>query len=191
MPGTETPWMNCEVAGQGTPKCIGNSAPLSSGWSVPTSHLHLGAALPAWALVGYSQPAPPALLGSTQGQPGTAWQESPLFSSCSLSCLAFYTSSSNSGARTNGKWKALACKCSDQTETCDLACSADCQGKHDCPDKRVYERMPAVIRLVRETAALWPSANSQYLEGNEVDCKKGHAMMQCNMQLDCFSIEVC
>ena len=72
-----------------------------------------------------------------------------------------------------------------------MVCFADCQGKHDRPDKRVYEGIPEVIRLVGGTTALWPSANSQQMRGNNVDCKRGHAMMQCNMQLDCFFIQVC
>lgn len=67
--------------------------------------------------------------------------------------------------------------------TYDLVCFADCQGKHDCPDKRVYEGMPAVMRLVRGTTALQPNANSQQMDVKSVDRKRGHAMMQCNMQL--------
>lgn len=159
-----------------------------SSWSTPTPHLHLGTALPAPALVGYSQASPPAPLGSVQGQPGKK-------ALCSLPAhcpaLPFYTSSSNSSTRTNGKGKASACKCSEQRQTCDLVCFADCQGKHHRPDKRVCEGTPAVIRLVKGKTALRPSANNQQMEGNDVDCKRGHAVMQCNMQLDCFFIQVC
>lgn len=75
--------------------------------------------------------------------------------------------------------------------TDDLVCFADCQRKHDCPDKRVYERMQVVMKLIRGTTALQPNANSQQMDGESVDCKRGHAMMQCNMQLDCFFIQVC
>lgn len=93
--------------------------------------------------------------------------------------------------RTNGKGKASACECSDLRETHDLVRSADCQGKHDRPDKRASKGMPGVIRLVGRTTALRPSANSQQMEGNDVDRKTGRVMTQCNMQLDCFFIQVC
>lgn len=75
--------------------------------------------------------------------------------------------------------------------TYDLVCFADCQGKQNCPDKRVYERMPAVMRLVRGTTALQPNANSQQMDGKSVDSKRGHAMMQCNRQLGCFFLYRC
>lgn len=134
--------------------------------------------------VGSNQAPPPALLGSVQGQPGQK-------ALCSLPApcpaLPFHASSGNSDTRTYVKGKASACKCSDRRETCDLVCFADCQGKHDHPDKRVYKRMPALIRLVEGITALRPSANSQQMEENDVDCQTGHAMTQYSMRLDCFA----
>lgn len=51
-------------------------------WSTPTPHLDPRAALPAPALVGYSQASPGKCARPT-------WQKSPLLSACSLPCTGF------------------------------------------------------------------------------------------------------
>lgn len=162
------------VGKQRTPKCICNSAL----GPVAEAHLQQGAALPAPSL-GHCQTPPPFPQEVCRATMTLPAKKSPLLSPCSLPCLQYLPQP----WRCKDKWKGRGISMQVLRGTYDLVCFADCQGKHDCPDKRVWERMPAVMRLVRWTTALQPNANSQQMDGKSLDCKRGHAMMQCNMQL--------
>lgn len=100
------------VGEQGTPKCICNSAL----GPVAEAHLHH-----AYRREQLSQPVP-GTLPDTSSSPtgkcaGPEWHCLPQNTLCSLPapCSAFNISCSCEGARTNGKGKASACKCSERS----------------------------------------------------------------------------